>query len=155
MKTRERQLQEEVSRLEGLLATMKKRIKTVQEADATKDSEIQKLTQELNRLQQLMPEKKHEALLQCEAELRLTVEKVARAVSAIEVLPPFFVFHLHLFTQSDMTCLNCMGVFDHPMTLIPCGHVMCKKCCERQRDSDGNVICVVWTSSLTFLVSLT
>ena len=69
---------------------MKKRLKTVQDSEAEKDAELQRLQKEIDRLQALMPEKKYEALLQCEAELRATVEKVARAVSAIEVWVSYF-----------------------------------------------------------------
>lgn len=39
--------------------------------------------------------------------------------------------------EGVLTCMNCMEVFQGPMTYLPCGHTFCKECCEASKDRNG------------------
>ena len=39
--------------------------------------------------------------------------------------------------EGVLTCMNCMEVYQGPMTYIPCGHTFCKECVESSKDRNG------------------
>jgi len=39
--------------------------------------------------------------------------------------------------EGVLTCMNCMEVYQGPMTYNPCGHTFCKSCCEQSKDRNG------------------
>ena len=39
--------------------------------------------------------------------------------------------------EGVLTCMNCMEVYQGPMTYIPCGHTFCKECVESSKGRNG------------------
>ncbi|KAH7816752.1 uncharacterized protein MONOS_8939 [Monocercomonoides exilis] len=133
-KERENKLKEEVSRMEALIMPLKQRLSSSSVIAEQQQKTIQELREEIARLKAKEPDadEKMKRVRECERQMKMAVEKIGKAVVAVE---------------SDLTCLCCMNVFDNPMTLIPCGHVMCEKCCKKSRNEKGEIICIECQSS--------
>jgi len=43
--------------------------------------------------------------------------------------------------EGVLTCMNCMDVYQTPMTYIPCGHTFCKECVESSKARNGGDYC--------------
>mmetsp|Transcript_11204 Transcript_11204/g.26102 ORF Transcript_11204/g.26102 Transcript_11204/m.26102 type:complete len:390 (+) Transcript_11204:315-1484(+) len=82
------------------------------------------LREALDKVAALEIDPRQDAVREREKAMRNTVDKVKAAADAME---------------ASLTCMHCMEVFRKPVTLLPCGHNLCRSCFDEsaQDNDDG------------------
>lgn len=105
-----------------MLSTSEAKVSDLEGCVESKQAECQRLQEAFAKLQAESLQLAQEAGGVDKKSLKSAIAKLNGAQEAMEGI---------------LTCMNCMEVYQTPMTYIPCGHTFCKSCVESSKDRNG------------------